>query len=31
LSFVPLEEMAVQGYGAYLAPFVKAGLIKSKP
>ena len=29
LSFVPLEEMAVQGYGAYLAPFVKAGLIKS--
>ncbi len=29
LSFVPLEEMAAQGYGAYLAPFVKAGLIKS--
>jgi methionine-R-sulfoxide reductase len=28
LGFVPLEEMAAQGYGAYLAPFVKAGLIK---
>ena len=29
LSFVPVEQMAAQGYGAYLEPFVKAGLIKA--
>jgi peptide methionine sulfoxide reductase msrA/msrB len=28
LRFVPLEQMATEGYGAYLEPFVKAGLIK---
>ena len=28
LRFIPLEEMEKQGYGAYLEPFVKAGLYK---
>jgi peptide methionine sulfoxide reductase msrA/msrB len=28
LKFVPVEKMEAEGYGAYLAPFVKAGLIK---
>lgn len=30
LRFVPLEEMEKAGYGAYLEPFVKAGLYKPK-
>jgi peptide-methionine (R)-S-oxide reductase len=29
LRFIPVEEMAKAGYGAYLEPFVKAGLYKS--
>jgi methionine-R-sulfoxide reductase len=29
LKFIPVEEMAKDGYGQYLAPFVKAGLIKA--
>ena len=29
LKFVPVEEMEQAGYGQYLAPFVKAGLIKN--
>ncbi|MEK7769220.1 MAG: peptide-methionine (R)-S-oxide reductase, partial [Pseudomonadota bacterium] len=29
LRFIPLEEMATQGYGAYLEAFVKAGMIKA--
>jgi peptide methionine sulfoxide reductase msrA/msrB len=29
LRFVPVEQMEAQGYGAYLGPFVKAGLIKA--
>jgi methionine-R-sulfoxide reductase len=29
LKFIPLEEMEKAGYGQYLAPFVKAGLIKA--
>jgi peptide methionine sulfoxide reductase msrA/msrB len=29
LQFVPVEEMEKQGYGQYLEPFVKAGLIKT--
>ena len=29
LKFVPVEEMAAKGYGEYLEPFVKAGLIKA--
>lgn len=29
LRFIPLEEMAAKGYGAYLQAFVKAGLIKA--
>ncbi|MDO8437753.1 MAG: peptide-methionine (R)-S-oxide reductase MsrB [Nitrosomonadaceae bacterium] len=29
LRFIPLEEMAAQGYGAYLEAFVKAGMIKA--
>jgi len=29
LKFIPVEEMAKAGYGQYLAPFVKAGLIKA--
>ena len=28
LKFIPLEDMEKAGYGQYLAPFVKAGLIK---
>jgi methionine-R-sulfoxide reductase len=28
LKFIPVEEMEKDGYGQYLAPFVKAGLIK---
>ena len=30
LRFVPLEEMEKAGYGAYLEPFIKAGLYKLK-
>lgn len=29
LRFIPVEKMAEEGYGVYLAPFVKAGLIKA--
>jgi len=29
LQFIPVEEMAAKGYGDYLSPFVKAGLIKA--
>ena len=29
LKFVPVEKMEAEGYGAYLEPFVKAGLIKA--
>jgi len=29
LKFIPVEEMAQAGYGQYLAPFVKAGLVKA--
>lgn len=29
LKFVPVEKMQAEGYGAYLEPFVKAGLIKA--
>jgi methionine-R-sulfoxide reductase len=29
LKFIPLDEMEKAGYGQYLAPFVKAGLIKA--
>ena len=29
LKFIPLEEMDQAGYGPYLEPFVKAGLIKA--
>ncbi len=29
LRFVPLAKMQAEGFGAYLAPFVKAGLIKA--
>ena len=29
LKFIPVEEMAAKGYGQYLEPFVKAGLIKA--
>src|SRR5262249_45081957 len=28
LGFVPVEEMGKRGYGAYLEPFIKAGLYK---
>ena len=28
LKFIPVEEMAQAGYGRYLEPFVKAGLVK---
>jgi len=28
LRFVPLDQMEKQGYGAYLDPFIKAGLLK---
>jgi peptide methionine sulfoxide reductase MsrB len=30
LRFIPVEEMAAAGYGAYLDPFIKAGLYKPK-
>ncbi len=30
LRFIPLEKMEAQGFGAYLEPFVKAGLYKAK-
>ena len=29
LKFIPVEDMEKAGYGQYLAPFVKAGLIKA--
>jgi methionine-R-sulfoxide reductase len=29
LKFIPLEEMEKDGYGQYLEPFVKAGLVKT--
>lgn len=31
LRFIPVEEMEKAGYGAYLEPFVKAGLYKPQP
>jgi methionine-R-sulfoxide reductase len=31
LRFVPVEEMEKDGYGAYLQPFIKAGLYKAQP
>lgn len=31
LRFIPVEEMDQAGYGQYLAPFVKAGVIKAAP
>ncbi len=31
LKFIPVEEMDQAGYGQYLEPFVKAGLIKTPP
>jgi peptide methionine sulfoxide reductase msrA/msrB len=31
LKFIPVEEMEKAGYGQYLAPFVKASLIKANP
>ncbi len=30
LRFIPLEQMEKAGYGAYLEPFIKAGLYKSR-
>lgn len=30
LRFIPVEKMAEAGYGAYLEPFVKAGLVKAE-
>jgi peptide methionine sulfoxide reductase MsrB len=30
LRFIPVEEMEQAGYGAYLEPFIKAGLYKTK-
>jgi len=30
LKFVPLEQMEAKGFGAYLEPFIKAGLYKAK-
>jgi len=30
LRFVPLEQMEKAGYGAYLEPFIKAGVYKPK-
>ena len=30
LRFIPVEEMAAAGYGAYLDPFIKAGLYQPK-
>ncbi len=29
LRFIPVEKMQAEGYGAYLKPFIKAGLYKS--
>jgi peptide methionine sulfoxide reductase MsrB len=29
LKFIPVAEMEKAGYGQYLAPFVKAGLVKA--
>ncbi|HVU08098.1 MAG TPA: peptide-methionine (R)-S-oxide reductase MsrB [Verrucomicrobiae bacterium] len=29
LKFIPVSEMEAKGYGAYLEPFVKAGLVKA--
>jgi methionine-R-sulfoxide reductase len=29
LRFIPLEKMEAEGYGAYLEPFIKAGLYKA--
>jgi len=31
LRFIPVEEMEKAGYGAYLSPFIKAGLYKPAP
>jgi methionine-R-sulfoxide reductase len=31
LRFIPVEQMEKAGYGAYLEPFVKAGIYKPKP
>jgi peptide methionine sulfoxide reductase msrA/msrB len=31
LRFIPVEKMAAEGYGAWLEPFVKAGLAKPAP
>jgi methionine-R-sulfoxide reductase len=31
LRFIPVEEMEKAGYGAYLEPFIKAGIYKPKP
>jgi methionine-R-sulfoxide reductase len=31
LRFIPVEQMEQAGYGAYLEPFIKAGLYKKKP
>jgi methionine-R-sulfoxide reductase len=31
LKFIPVEDMEKAGYGKYLEPFVKAGLIKANP
>jgi len=30
LKFIPLEQMEEKGFGAYLEPFIKAGLYKAK-
>jgi methionine-R-sulfoxide reductase len=30
LRFIPVEELEPAGYGAYLEPFIKAGLYKPK-
>jgi peptide methionine sulfoxide reductase msrA/msrB len=30
LKFIPLDQMEAKGYGAYLEPFIKAGLYKTK-
>jgi peptide methionine sulfoxide reductase msrA/msrB len=31
LRFIPVEQMEKAGYGAYLGPFIKAGLYKAPP
>jgi len=31
LRFIPVEDMEKEGYGAFVEPFVKAGLYKAKP